>query len=357
MNLDLKLEQVINLLKSQKIEKIDEVKFIVKLLLQNLEWSDKEIYPEYENSKFDFSLNYNGKPLAYLVCKKYSLYGKKFGDLTTCADTKQVPIIVLTDGREWNFLIKFTQNFSSYQAFHSFDLHKNHEITEIADIFTNYLSRSRIISGDAYRTAKEIVIQKQNSINSKKIIQKAWNSLLEKPDEILKDLLIETMEGKWEFKPENNLIESFLREQVKKSIIPDESSNGKIKLTINEFNRLAFTRLTEVKIDGLNFESYKWNELYQRILIVVLDSGHNLEKIKAITKANLVRGEKREKGFKFVPSHDFSFQGESTHIIAKYINYCAILLGKQIYIQFEWQENPKAYKPGSIGYLILGQSE
>ncbi len=368
MNLDLKIEQIINLLKSQKFEKMDEVKFLVKLLLPKLEWSDKEVHHSHDNQSIDFSLIHNGKPLVFVICNKYSVHGKKYGQITSYADLKNIPIICFTDGIKWLFYIKFDQISPSYQIFHKLDLNENPNISDLADIFSLYLSKSQVISGETTRIAKEKLSRKHERVKVRKIAQEAWKSLLERPDEILRDLVIETMDQKWGIKPEIKIVEDFLKEQINTSEEPDvdtleqvgiskkpdeDSPLNKINITPNELHKLAFTRLTMVKINDQIFESKSWNELYQRILLMVLDSGHSLEELKRVTGANIVHGVERTKGFKFVPSHDFSFQGESAPKIAGYLSDCSKILGNEIQIEFVWKENKKAHRSGFSGRLNL----
>ena len=85
----------------------------------------------------------------------------------------------------------------------------------------DYLSRERVVSGQAVSDAEELVESQQRAEIIGKAIVDAWNHIVEMPDGLLVDLIAETTENICGFKPEPELVEQFLSRNV--LALPDAS--------------------------------------------------------------------------------------------------------------------------------------
>ena len=88
-------------------------------------------------------------------------------------------------------------------------------LSQVERRFLDYLSLERVGSGQAVNDAEELVESQQRAEIIGETIVKAWNHIVETPDELLVNLIAETTERICGFKPEPELVEQFLSRHVR----------------------------------------------------------------------------------------------------------------------------------------------
>ena len=144
-----------------------------------------------------------------------------------------VPFLILTDGREWNFYLPLEQgNYLDRKLFKLDLLERN--LNVIGEKFNKYLLNRRVISGVALEEAKKEFKEISRRREAESYIPQAWESLLSSNNDLLLDLLIETVEGLCGFRAERKSCQQFLNNYSRKDIIlkppkPTQVENKKIQ--------------------------------------------------------------------------------------------------------------------------------
>lgn len=109
---------------------------------------------------------------------------------------------------------------------------------------------------------------------------------------------------------------------------------------------LTHTKLLAGEFDGVRPQRTTWDGLVRLALVRVWEKSGDVRELKRMAGANVVGGEKHDEGYKFLPSHGFSYQGVSAEDAAKIIVRCARALGCGACFEFEWRDKPEAHRPG-----------
>ncbi|MDE2738339.1 MAG: His/Gly/Thr/Pro-type tRNA ligase C-terminal domain-containing protein, partial [Paracoccaceae bacterium] len=139
---------------------------------------------------------------------------------------------------------------------------------------------------------------------------------------------------------------------------------GKIKPTPNIqiysygiIPKLKFAKLLDASFDDAKPEKTYWNGIVKLALTKVMESCNNVVKLKKISGAKVIDGNKVDSKFKFIPSHNFSYHVDSSIDAAKIVQKCANYLGCDAYFEFEWKYKEGAFKPGERALLYILESK
>jgi hypothetical protein len=116
---------------------------------------------------------------------------------------------------------------------------------------------------------------------------------------------------------------------------------------------LLHTKLMSARFNDLVPEKTNWDSLVRLALKQVFDKYKNTGELYRLSGANVVDGQKNDEGYKFVSSHNFSYQGVSAEEAAKIVVRCAKALGCKTFFEFEWRNKDAAYRPGKRGAVAL----
>ena len=128
------------------------------------------------------------------------------------------PILILTDGKEWNFYLTAAEGKQGERRFYKINIEENTP-KNVAVKFCDYLSRSAVVSGNAKKLAEKILKSKERINVIQKTMPEAWQQLL-KEDDLLRVLLTETVEKICGYEPGIEFVEQFLRSQANEVSIP-----------------------------------------------------------------------------------------------------------------------------------------
>lgn len=229
-----RLISVINGIRSNKsLLTLDEASIksgVVLRLLSLLGWDPfdiNEVRPEYSvaSKRVDFSLRISAinkvfievkRPNENLDSHQEQLLGYSFRE--------GVKLAILTNGITWWFYLPLNEGSWEQRRFFTADFSEQ-ESEVVAERFIDLLSRENIASGDAIKNAEHLYKSRQRRDILKETLPKAWHKIINDPDDLLVELLIETTEKLSGFRPEISDIEKFLSGVTHPSVSRPEVSS------------------------------------------------------------------------------------------------------------------------------------
>jgi predicted type IV restriction endonuclease len=189
---------------------------LVLRLLSNLGWNPfdiSEVTPEHTVGarRVDFALRAAGANKVFIEVKRASEDLEPHQEqLLSYSFTEGVKMAVLTNGFTWWLYLPLSEGSWEQRRFFGLDL-KEQDPNDVATRFEDFLSKERVVSGEAIRSAEHVYRSQRTKEVLRDSIPKAWNKVLTDPDDLLVDLLIETTEKLCGFRPDVVDIEAFLR--------------------------------------------------------------------------------------------------------------------------------------------------
>ncbi len=225
MSLEQILNNAVGHLRSGRLNKEEQVKFaIISPVLRALGWNDADpdvCVPEYsvEGGSVDYALLDRDQALVFIEAKRVdAMDGGGEEQLFRYASNQGVPFLVLTDGNRWDFYLSMVPGPPTERRFYRLELRQfEHRISEYVDFLEKHLRKDRVVSGQARQDAEERHASNRERERACEAIPGAWRTLLEEPDEMLRDLLAEKVETVCGTKPELDDVEAFLKERLRTS--------------------------------------------------------------------------------------------------------------------------------------------
>ena len=217
MTLEQTLRKVIGYLNSGSLDSEAAVKASVVLpVLRKLGWDDtdpNEVKPEFSvDGKFvDYALIGDGKPLVFIEAKHaHAKVGTGEEQLFGYASHKGVPLLILTNGRCWDFYLSMAAGLPADRKFYRLDLDLEDKTPDYVEFLEQHLRESQVVSGQAKLSAEELLANNRLREKARGAIPSAWRALVDERDEILGDLLAERVESDCGAKPDLGDVYSFL---------------------------------------------------------------------------------------------------------------------------------------------------
>lgn len=189
---------------------------IIEPICDSLGWDTSdpdEVRLEYSTSsggRVDYALLNNKKPIILLEAKKpaesLDNHGKQ---VLRYAFDIGAPLAVLTNGIQWWLYLPHGEGRWEDRKFYSIDIHAQ-EIDSICDRFIEFLGKDNVISGSAVNNAKKKRIQREGKQKIEATLPEVWEEIINEPNELLVDLLIEETERKCGFKPSEQQAKGFI---------------------------------------------------------------------------------------------------------------------------------------------------
>lgn len=219
MGMEKVLQAAVQQLNSGLLTNEAQVKQAVVLpILRGLGWDDTnpaEFVPELslDDGRVDYALCQTvGNPLVFIEAKRLGSADTKGEEqLFGYASNKGVPFLILTDGNVWDFYLSMAAGVPAERKFYHAELRREEKIPEYARFLEEHLEKQRINTGEARRAAERLHADNLQKKKASEAIPKVWRRLLETPDELLRDLLVEAVEGECGTRPELDDVEEFLK--------------------------------------------------------------------------------------------------------------------------------------------------
>ncbi len=204
-------------------------------LLDALGWDTRnleEVIPEYivGQNRVDYCLAAKGDGKVFIEAKAaredLDLHREQ---LLRYAFQSGIPLAVLTNGLKWSFYLPLREGPWDKRCFSEVNLLKE-SLIEVDRKLESFLSRSSVSSGAAVSEATKIYEGARKTGAIEQALPKAWNKIIGEPDELLVELLIETVEDLCQHRPDKKRIEDFVTHLPSFST---QDSNGKKELKSN----------------------------------------------------------------------------------------------------------------------------
>ena len=192
---------------------------IIERLFHSLGWdlfNPKEVVKEYSVSggRVDYALIANDAKKVFVEAKKITENLENHQEqLLRYAFQEGVKLAILTNGVTWWFYLPLTEGNWEQRRFYSIEL-LDQQADDIAERFISFLSKDNVASGHAVSTAESVYKGRQKKSIIKETLPKAWEKIVQEPDEILVDLLIETSEKLSGYRPDESDIIHFLKRNI-----------------------------------------------------------------------------------------------------------------------------------------------
>ena len=209
---------------------------IVLRLLHALGWpryNTQVIIPEYpvEGGRVDFALCHPLlEPLVFIEVKQVGQIGGAERQLFEYAFHKGVPIVILTDGREWHFFQPSGQGDYRERRVYRLNLIEK-DSKESAARLNRYLNYESIRTDEAIRAIEEDYrnISRQRQIETR--LPEAWSKLVEEADELLIEIVADKVESLHRYKPTVKQVLNFLKSLKREQPLEEIDSHISLSAT------------------------------------------------------------------------------------------------------------------------------
>ena len=207
--------KAVDRLKSGDLSNEAQVKQAVILpILRSLNWDDtdpNQFKPEYKVRKgfVDYALFTPAGPRVFIEAKRTgALNAKGEAQLFTYAANEGIPILILTDGDQWDFYLSMAGGKEPERCFLQIRLS---EATKEDDRHLDrVLRREFVVSGLARQCAENLLQIRKNRDLGRRSIPKAWQALVDEPDSILHVAIQEGVKEICSVKPDTEDVKTFL---------------------------------------------------------------------------------------------------------------------------------------------------
>jgi predicted type IV restriction endonuclease len=230
-------EQILSFIEALKkkpqVAKFDETETKQAMILPVLQllgwnvWDTEEVKLEYpvegkkvaEGGKVDYCLRIRGKSKVFLEAKRPGEDLEKHQEqLLDYSFREGVDLAILSNGVFWWFYLPMKRGHWKERKFYAIDIMQQ-TVNEIAEKFTQLLSRNQVQSGAALQNAKSIYEQLDRQKKINETLPKAWNKIISAGDPRLYDLLSETTESICGFRPDDEDVKNMILNYKEKLLL------------------------------------------------------------------------------------------------------------------------------------------
>ena len=130
--------------------------------------------------------------------------------LNRYANNRGVPLLLLTDGYRWDFYLSMADGPPEERRFYTLELVRNDDLNTYSQVLETYLGKTHVVSGKSRRQAEERLCLERQRTRARKAISRAWNALLNEPDELLCELLSDKVRTHMGTSPDTSDVEGFI---------------------------------------------------------------------------------------------------------------------------------------------------
>lgn len=257
---------------------------VVLRLLSLLGWDAFNTYettPEYSiaGKRVDYSLRINNVDKVFIEVKKAGEELETHQEqLLNYSFQQGVKLAILTNGVTWWFYLPLHEGSWEQRKFYTIDVIQQGS-EDIASKFVDFLAKDNVSSGKAVQNAEAIYRSQQKVNILRETIPEAWNKIVEEADELLINLINETVERLCGYKADISMIEQFLSDHKDNLIISNIVSTrivprGRPSIPTPESH--TGKSISVFRFRGLRYEVQSWKELLIK-LCEILKNAHGSE--------------------------------------------------------------------------------
>ena len=189
-------------------------------ILAELGWEvhdTEEVAPEWTTAKgrVDYALcPERGRPSVLVEVKQAGMFDKGIEQLLQYAFTEGVPMAVLTDGRRWSVYLPSEPGSYAERRVDLLDVVER-EVGEVERLLRRYFGKEAVERGSHTVEAKQDLYSATRKAKARQAIPEAWRMLLEDPDSLVAECLIERVEEDVGLAPTEEDVGEFLREVLR----------------------------------------------------------------------------------------------------------------------------------------------
>jgi len=189
---------------------------IVLPILQCLNWdifNTDEVSPEHPaGGEVDFSLRINDVDRVFIEVKRvgWRLEQKEERQLCDYSSFKGIELAILTNGLVWQFYLPQLKCSWEQKIFWTINL-KEQNLDDIVLKFSDFLEKEKIKGDEAIKIAEMVYEKQKREKKIKEALPKAWDSLINEPNELLIELVQNTTEKLCGYKPDDEQVKYFLK--------------------------------------------------------------------------------------------------------------------------------------------------
>ncbi|MBU4501745.1 MAG: hypothetical protein KKA79_04080 [Nanoarchaeota archaeon] len=190
---------------------------VILKLLSILGWDTfniEEVKPEYSvgGKSVDYSLRTAGVNKVFLEVKRIREDLEKHQEQLLGYSFKEgVKLAVLTNGVTWWFYLPLYEGNWEQRRFYTIDILQQ-EPDEASSKFIDFLCKDNIVTGKAIQNAEEIHKSRKKQTIIKNVLPEAWNKIIFEGNELMINLITETIEKLCGYKPDSEVVKQFLSE-------------------------------------------------------------------------------------------------------------------------------------------------
>ncbi|MCY4258282.1 MAG: type I restriction endonuclease [bacterium] len=193
--------------------------YVIDPILGELGWDVQDpsqvlVEHKVDTGYVDYALLDKGKPVVFIEAKKVgNLRPDAEEQLFKYAANRGIPLLVLTDGNQWDFYLAMAAGEPSERRFCRIELGTldNARLIEYDKSFHKFLGKQQVGSGTAQEDAGSHLADTKRRESARAELANAWQGLLSPPDGLLVDLLAEEVEIICGTRPHQQDVETFLR--------------------------------------------------------------------------------------------------------------------------------------------------
>ena len=186
-----------------------------------------EVAPEWRTAKgrVDFALCLE-KPMVFVEVKQPGTFEGGIEQLLQYAFTEGVPMAVLSDGRRWSVYLPGEPGSYMERRVDLLDVVER-SMEDAEKTLRRYLDKEEVASGAYLENAQKDLHSNARRQRAKDAIPKAWTKLLEEPDGLIAECLIEAVEEEAGIAPSGEDVRIFLETVLKNDPVTVPTGVGK----------------------------------------------------------------------------------------------------------------------------------
>lgn len=207
---------------NEQIASFDEAttkQAIILRILSELGWNifnTNEVKPEYSvgGRRVDYSLRLNNVNKVFLEVKKCNEDLENHQQqLLDYSFQEGIRLAVLTNGISWWFYLPLNEGNWEQRKFFAIDITQQ-QPEDTSKRFVEFLSKDNVTSESAVKVAETLLKGRVRETEIRQNLPKAWNKILSGPDELLVELINETLEKICGHKAETEQIVNFIKKHI-----------------------------------------------------------------------------------------------------------------------------------------------
>jgi hypothetical protein len=192
-------------------------------ILDQLGWNiynTREVIPEFSlgAGRVDYCLKAGERNSVYLEIKRMSEdLSRHESQLLKYAFEDGIEIAVLTNGLLWWLYLPLERGNWQERKFFTIDIRQQEPATAVGH-FCDFLSREAVSNGSALSNARKVQASRVKKQIILQTMPKAWEQMLQEPDDLLMELLADRIESMSGYRPEMDTVENFVKEFAQRSL-------------------------------------------------------------------------------------------------------------------------------------------